>query len=632
MSQRRAAGAAVDRALRLMADRAEREPLRPSELVRAVRDLLAGPSSAAAETTGGPDHAGGEGSDPAAQQVRLARLRTVCRRLVRQNRYQPVQELLDLVLPAWDPDPRLGLHALHAHAVTSLTGQPAPGLTAAATAALQGADAALAEGDLDRCAELVVIGAGLLLHRDLHADVEHSPLVEDPEGFLAPVRASSAMRALAAPTRTPPPPPPTGRAAWRESARPGAPCGENPPDRAHGAAPAVPRGPAHQDRRRRVVVLPGAYPRFAAPLITHLRQHPDLEVRVLDLIEDHPAYRWLGTDPALVRIRLAGTFQVPDPAGFTVTDEHLRALQQADVVVADWADKGAVWASLQAPASARLVIRAHGMDTFSLWPHVIDWSRVDELVAVSAHQVEVFADVIRHGAGPALPRGRAVPNIVRLPAVSDPPPRNPHALALIGWGKRVKDPIWAVEVLAGLLARQAAATAAGEPEREWTLVLVGDGFAPGRVVTSQEYAAAFDRRAAALDVVGRVRHVPQTDDVAGEVAQVGFVLSSSTRESFHQGLVEGVLGGAVPVVRDWPFFAGRNGARRLFPPAWVVPDVTAAVDRVWALRDAGDRVAAAAQARAQVADRFDPDRTARHLVQVVLGSESADAGERAPGQ
>jgi glycosyltransferase involved in cell wall biosynthesis len=50
------------------------------------------------------------------------------------------------------------------------------------------------------------------------------------------------------------------------------------------------------------------------------------------------------------------------------------------------------------------------------------------------------------------------------------------------------------------------------------------------------------------------------------------------RESFHLGLVEGAASGAVPVVRDWPFFPG--AARRLFPESWGVADPTEAAERV----------------------------------------------------
>lgn len=621
---------AVDRTLRMVAAKGEREPLRPTELVESVRALLA--------PGGRPPGAGPRGvadvrlgADP--MPLRLGRLRTVARRLVRQNRHAQVLDLLDPVLTAWDPEPTLGLHALAAHARTSLTGTAPPDLAAAAAAALEGADAALPGGDLDLVAELVTIGAGLLLHRDLHADAAQSPLVEDTEAFLAPLRRSRAMRALASPRTRP---------QTEEVAGPAGP-GRTEPRAAETVGPA---GPG-RNRPTRVVVLPGAYQRFAGSLVAELARRPGVRVEVVDLAADHPPFRWLGTDPALVRLRLSRPDEPPATDsvwGFGVTPAHLAAVRDADVVLADWADKGAVWASLVVRPATRLVVRAHGMDTFSIWPHLIDWSQVDALVSVSPHQAEVLGDVLRHGAVGALgafPEPVVVPNIVTLPPVPDPPVRNPHALVLVGWAHRVKDPLWAVEVLAGLLAKEAAVEApresaapgdaavpgpAGHPFPRpggWRLVLVGDGFARGGVATSRHYADSFAERIAAPDVAPHIEHVPQTDDVAREVARVGFVLSSSIRESFHQGLVEGVLGGAVPVVRDWPYFARRDGARRLYPADWVAGDVPAAVERIWALRAEADRARAAEHAEAEVAQRFDPERVGADLVRVLLGGSWA---------
>ncbi len=72
-----------------------------------------------------------------------------------------------------------------------------------------------------------------------------------------------------------------------------------------------------------------------------------------------------------------------------------------------------------------------------------------------------------------------------------------------------------------------------------------------------------------------------TDDVPAALQDIGVAVSSSARESFHIGFVEGVGSGAVPVVRDWPFFPG--AARELFPADWVVDDPEAAAQRILAL-------------------------------------------------
>jgi hypothetical protein len=80
------------------------------------------------------------------------------------------------------------------------------------------------------------------------------------------------------------------------------------------------------------------------------------------------------------------------------------------------------------------------------------------------------------------------------------------------------------------------------------------------------------------------------------------IVSSSVRESFHCGLVEGAASGAVPVVRDWPFFAGRpHGARTVFPADWVVATPEEAADRIRALTATEDVWLAAGAAAAEYA-------------------------------
>jgi glycosyltransferase involved in cell wall biosynthesis len=86
---------------------------------------------------------------------------------------------------------------------------------------------------------------------------------------------------------------------------------------------------------------------------------------------------------------------------------------------------------------------------------------------------------------------------------------------------------------------------------------------------------------AELEPSGALRRLGQLDDVPAALTEVGVILSSSVRESFHCGFVEGAASGAVPVGRDWPFFAGKaNGARTLFPADWVVGSAQEAADRI----------------------------------------------------
>jgi glycosyltransferase involved in cell wall biosynthesis len=69
--------------------------------------------------------------------------------------------------------------------------------------------------------------------------------------------------------------------------------------------------------------------------------------------------------------------------------------------------------------------------------------------------------------------------------------------------------------------------------------------------------------------------------VPAALSEVGVILSTSVRESFHLGLIEGAASGAVPVVRDWPFFAGRaHSARSIFPADWIIDTPAQAAERI----------------------------------------------------
>jgi len=81
-----------------------------------------------------------------------------------------------------------------------------------------------------------------------------------------------------------------------------------------------------------------------------------------------------------------------------------------------------------------------------------------------------------------------------------------------------------------------------------------------------------------------VERYGRTDDVPTALTKVGTILNSSVRESFGVGIVEGAASGAIPVIRNWPFFAHMNhGARTLFPPEWVVDTPQEAADRLLAI-------------------------------------------------
>jgi hypothetical protein len=279
-------------------------------------------------------------------------------------------------------------------------------------------------------------------------------------------------------------------------------------------------------------------------------------------------------------------------------------LQQTDVLFTDWADRSTVWATHRAPAGVRVVVRIHSVDALDPWFHLVDWTNVDQVIVVSEPVRRVVAGLFEAiGGGPPV---TLVPNIVPVRQMDRPKEPSAHrTLGLVGWGRRVKDPLWALD----LLARSPG----------WRLVLIGAPMEEGKSGLGAAYHEEVARRLDDPDIAPRVEVAGWTDDVASHLQRVGVILSTSRRESCPLGLLEGAASGAVPVVRDWPVFAGVGGARSVVPPEWVVSDLDEARERLASLeaRDAWED--AGARVRAQAHRLFDPDAASQRYREVVLG-------------
>lgn len=436
---------------------------------------------------------------------------------------------------------------------------------------MRAADEAVAVDDPDAAAEHLTTVLQLLFHRELHADSPTSPLVEDPAAFLRPLHNSMLWSLLHAP----------GSAGGQGNDDGGLQVA----DRAEGP--------------RRIVVLPGTYGRFIKPVLDTLRD--DAAVDVVD-VTWKPAMRGLGVHQPLV------ADLVRQAMGYDIEPDYqlVNALSRADTVFIDWADRGALAAMLAAPPAKHIVLRIHSMDALSSWLHLLDWSRIDDVIFVSAH----VRDVVTHSLGPLLGHTRThiIPNVIDLDRLSSPPVAGrERVLGMVGWAQRVKDPLWTLEVLAMLRSTDCS----------WRLRLVGHDFAPGQVSSAHRYAQAFRARLAEEDVAGAVDVVPYTQDVSVQLAKIGFIISSSIRESFHQGLVEGVTAGAMPIVRDWPLFKQIGGARQLFPQSWVVDDIEEAAGRIRSLASPDEWHVASTSAR-RLAHSMFSQRQSRELVRSVL--------------
>ncbi len=413
-------------------------------------------------------------------------------------------------------------------------GRIPPFLTEAAAAELAIADQALTRKDFDAAARSVNQVMQLLFHRAVHFDWLTSPMAPDPTGYLAPLHRSLVGRTMATPRgrRTPAAPPPA-------------------------------------DRPHRLLFVSRGNENFLGTIRERYTQDPNFEVRTLDLLAD-PEKQALVRIPLLLKHVLGG-----DPAYADAIQEWFAPhLEWADTVFVEWCLVQAALFSAIDPGTTRIIVRLHLFEAFTMFPHLVDMSRVDDLVFVSEPLRDYTMDVAPRLREAGAPRTPVVTNAARLDRYRRP--KHPDArftLAQIGQSRIAKDPRWTFEVLRELRRR----------DDRYRLVLIGADLDGSPTPQAAAYHRAYAQELADLEAEGAVRRIGQTDDVPAALTDVGVILSASVRESFHLGVIEGAASGAVPVVRDWPFFAGRaHSARSIFPADWMVETPLEAADRIFA--------------------------------------------------
>lgn len=375
----------------------------------------------------------------------------------------------------------------------------------------------------------------LASNRVLHFDRLTSPMSADPGAFLAPFRESVAARKLSAPR---------GRVA---------------------PAATPPSG-----RPLRLLVTTLINHNFLQEILQRYESMPNVEVRFLDLYDD-PVRRPLALSGSTVMEHLL----TGETSYGAKIEEWLRPhLDWADTVFVDWCQATAALFTLHDPGTTRIIVRLHSFEAFNFWPHLVDYSRVDDMVFVSEHLRDLSTAVLPQLTGPDAPRLWVIDNAMDLQRYPRPKPAEARFnLGLVGVSSVAKDPRWAIEVVRKLRER----------DDRYTLTLIGSNFNNRTSLPAKKYGKQLAKDLAELEPIGAVRRYGQTDDVPAALSEVGVILSTSVRESFHCGLVEGAASGAVPVVRDWPFFADKpHGARTLFPADWVVATPEEAAERILA--------------------------------------------------
>ncbi|RPK64896.1 hypothetical protein EES43_08805 [Streptomyces sp. ADI96-02] len=435
------------------------------------------------------------------------------------------------------PDPALRAQLLHESAMTEVSKGISPrDLGKAVAGHLAHADDQYAKGLYGSAATSMYRALSLHFHRVLNIDQLSSPLAKDPEGYVTPLQKSPAYRAVARP-------------------------------RGRKTAPASPPS----DRPLRLLVMTSTNANFLQHLLARYEDHPRVELRFIDLAAHKP----------LKHIAWAATQMLEDRFS-NGTSEYQRDVERlmrphldwADTVFIDWSVGPAAMLTAIDPGDTRIVVRLHSYEAFTRWPHMTDFSRVDDLVFVAPHVRDLVTSLVPQLRESSAPRLHVLDNAMELNGLVRPKSADARFnLGLVGISQVAKDPRWAVEVLKHLR----------EHDERYRLLLVGNDMNPKVSKATAGYLTLLQRELKPLVESGAVVRTGHTDDIPAVLTDIGVIISSSVREGCHVSLMEGAASAAVPVVRDWPFYAGKSqSARTLYPEGWVVDSPEDASKRILA--------------------------------------------------
>lgn len=278
---------------------------------------------------------------------------------------------------------------------------------------------------------------------------------------------------------------------------------------------------AIRTRRHRIVVAGHDF-KFASDLIETLRQRDDVDLRF------DKWHRLASHDESSSR----------------------EAAQWADTVICEWAGPNAVFYSKNLPASTKLIVRFHGFEIRGRWLRDLDPNRVDAFVFVS----DFYRKQVLRTLGWPEVRSTVIYNTVDTADLDRPKvPNAQFHIGMAGYVPFLKRPDRALDLMQILLR---------EDERFYLHIR---GRSPwnyqwewGKPVGQDAYRAFFQRIANNPLLRRHVVFEPFAPDMGNWFRRIGWMVSPSSRETFHLAPIEGMASGAPALVWE------RDGASEIF--------------------------------------------------------------------
>ena len=284
------------------------------------------------------------------------------------------------------------------------------------------------------------------------------------------------------------------------------------------------------------------------------------------------------------------------------------ALSEADVILCEFSSNNAVWYSWHKRPGQTLIVHFHGYELFQDIVHDINVANVDKFVFVS----EFYRQRVIQELGWPAERTTVIPNMIEVAEYLGTKIDDARFhLGLAGYVPILKRPDRALDLLETLLEHDDRYVLHLRGRNPWDYAWMWR-----QPVVQDAYRAFYERLIDNPELLAHVSFDAFDPDMGRWFRRIGWMLSPSSRETFHLAPVEGQASGAVPVVWD------REGAREIFPEEFVHADTASAADgilRANAIESGFDRVSARAR---QAVQRWDLSRIAPLWADVLFGGST----------
>lgn len=340
-----------------------------------------------------------------------------------------------------------------------------------------------------------------------------------------------------------------------------------------------------QDRPLRIV-LAGADFKFAGDLVSALSAHPWIDLRI-DLFE-HNAN--------------------PQP------ETSMEYVEWGDLFIAEFASRNAIWYSQHIRPHQQLIVHLHGYELLSDWIDELQVENVDAIVVASEFYRARALQMKDWPADKVRVIGNSVSGADLLRAKL---PEARFHLGMAGYVPVLKRPDRALDLLARLRAEDSRYTLHLRGHSPWNYTW------EWKKSAHQDSYRAFYRRIAEDPALrGGISIEPFGPDMGNWLRHIGWMLSTSTRETFHLAGIEGAASGAVPLVWE------REGSREIFSDRWNFRDTDEVAEFVLRTNETAGHWAAEALRAVEHADSYDARTITSAWLEILADLATADTQQR----